>query len=556
MTQNHTLDDVDADGSAKVEHGMNGITRRDVLGGIGALGTTALAGCSDVDLTASSGVADVRVAQVLSPTSLDPLTLNGVPSEQVASQVFQGLYTYGNGMEIVPELAAREPHVSRGGRTYTAELVEDARFQNGQPVTAEDVKYSFEEPLQTKPERPWNRPAPPNEWEVDMIDTVKTPDERTLRFELSYPYPAFDHVLTRLVVPKAVRERDPEAFARDPIGSGPFEVDLFKPGKYAILSRWESYWDTPKPQVEQVKFIPVFSGLTRTMSLWTNQNQITETVEPKFWQVTKGFPNTRVSAVDSFWYYYLGFNCNKGPTTDPRVRQAIDYCVDMDEMVEHMIAPAGRRQYSPLPRRLAEEWEMPLKEWEQIPRTKDIPRAKELFNEAEVDHWAPKIAVPATKSSGDELREKMAEAVVEGLGSATFLQATVDNYPWPVFQEKILTGADYDMFVGDWVSFPDPDAFMYPLFHEDNEGETNGTFYTNDEVMDQLLRARRIDEHEKRKTLYKSAITTVLKDRVHLPLYMLRNSFGLSEKVKGFEPHPMTTINPRFVSHENNIHLE
>ena len=544
--------DIDADDST------NGITRRDVLGGLSALGTTALAGCSSVDLTAAggAGLADVRVAQVLSPTSLDPLTHNGVPSEQVASQVFQGLYTYGNGMDLVPELAAGEPRMEEGGRTYTVQLVDDARFQNGKPVTAEDVKYSFEEPLKTKPEGSWDRPVPLNEWEVDMIERVRTPDDRTVVFELSYPYPAFDHVLTRLVVPKTVRERDLDAFARDPIGSGPFEVDLFKPGKYAILSRWEGYWDTPKPRVEEVKFIPVFSGLTRTMSLWTNQNQITETVEPKFWHVTKGFPNTRVSATDSFWYYYLGFNCNEGPTTDPRVRKAVDYCVDMDEMVEHMIAPAGRRQYSPLPRRLAEAWNMPLEEWEEIPKKKDIPRAKELFDEAGVEHWAPKIAVPATKSSGDELREKMAEAVVEGLGSATFLQATVDKYPWPVFQEKVLKGAGYDMFVGDWVGFPDPDSFTYPLFHEDNEGETNGVFYTNEEVMDQILAARKTATHERRKALYESAITTVLEDRVHLPLYMLRNSFGLSERVQGFEPHPMTTINPRFVSHENAIRLE
>lgn len=536
----------------------NGITRRKVLEGLGLLGTSALAGCSSIDVTASegAGLADVRVAQVLSPTTLDPLTIKDVPSEQVASQVFQGLYTYGESTEIVPELAERKPEVSNGGTTYTVHLAPEARFHNGQPVTAEDVKYSFEEPLTEQPEVPWERPAPSNEWKLGMIDSVKTSDEQTVRFELSYPYPAFDHVLTRLIVPKSVREKDPVAFARDPIGSGPFEVDLFKPGKYALLTRWEDYWDTPKPQVEQVKFIPVFSGLTRTMSLWTNQNHITETVEPKFWEVTKGFSNTRVESVDSFWYYYLGFNCNEGPTTDPRVRKAIDYCVNMDEMVKNMIAPAGKRQYSPLPRRLAKEWDMPLQEWAKIPHEKDIPRAKELFAEAGVDHWAPKIAVPGTKSSGDELREKIAEAVVEGLGSATFLQASVDKYPWPLFQEKILTGADYDMFIGDWVGYPDPDAFTYPLFHEDNEGETNGTFYQNEKLMEQLHKARKTDKRDKRKRLYESAITTVLEDRVHLPLYMLKNSFGLRDSVKGFTPHPMTTINPRFVGRKNSIFLE
>lgn len=536
----------------------NGITRRTVLEGLGAAGLSSLAGCTGVDLTAArgAGTADMRIAQVLAPTTLDPLTTNGVPSEQVASRVFQGLYTYGEGTDLVPELAAGPPEESADGTTYTVELVPDARFQNGDPVTAEDVQYSFTEPLNEEPTGPWNRPSPAGEWELEVIDSVETPDDRTVRFHLAYPYPAFDHALTRLVVPRSVREADPEAFARDPVGSGPFEVDLFKPGKYALLTRWGDYWDSPKPKVDSVKFVPVYSGLTRTMSLWTHQNHLAETVEPKFWEVTDGFAGVDVEAVDSFRYYYLGFNCNEGPTSDPRVRTAVDYCVNMDEMVKNMVAPAGERQYSPLPRRVAEEWEMPLDEWEAIPNERDVRRAKELFDEAGVEQWAPSIAVPGTKSSGDELREKMAEAVVEGLGSATFLQATVDKYPWPVFQEKVLSGSGYDMFVGDWVGNPDPDSFAYPLFHENNEGETNGTFYKNEAVMEELLRARKTDERAKRRSLYESALTTVLEDRVHLPLYTLKSSFGVRSTVDGFAPHPMPTVDPRLVGPERSVSLD
>ena len=536
----------------------NGITRRRVLQGLGAAGVSSLAGCTGVDLTAAqgAGTADMRIATVLPPATLDPLTMTEVPAEQVASQVFQGLYTYGEGTDLVPELAAGPPEESQDGTTYTVELVPDARFQNGDPVTAEDVKYTFTEPLKEDPTVPWDQPAPAHEWELEMIDRVETLDDRTVRFHLSYPYPPFHHVLTQLVVPKSVRESDPEAFARDPVGSGPYEVDLFKPGKYALLTRWGNYWDSPKPQVDSVKFISVYSGLTRTMSLWTHQNHLVESVEPKFWEVTDGFAGANVEAVDSFWYYFLGFNCHEGPTSDPRVRKAIDYCVDVDEMVKHMVAPAGERQYSPLPRRVAEKWEMPLDEWEAIPNGKDVGRAKELFDEAGVEQWQPKIAVPGTKSSGDELREKMAQAVVGGLSSATFLQATVDKYPWPLFQEKVRSGSGYDMFVGDWVGNPDPDSFAYPLFHENNEGETNGTFYKNPTVMEELLRARKTDGRAERRRLYESALTTVLEDRVHLPLYMLKNSFGVRTTVQGFSPHPMTTVNPRLVGLENSVSLD
>ncbi|WP_254663062.1 ABC transporter substrate-binding protein, partial [Haladaptatus sp. W1] len=129
------------------------------------------------------------------------------------------------------------------------------------------------------------------------------------------------------------------------------------------------------------------------------QNQLVEEVEPHLWKATNDQPNATVKSSESYDYTFLGFNCNGGPTSEEKVRKAVDYCVNFDEMVENILRPAGERMYSPLPHQLAEEWDMPVDEWKRIPNERNIEKARTLFRDAGVEAWAPKIAVPASKSS-------------------------------------------------------------------------------------------------------------------------------------------------------------
>lgn len=215
-------------------------------------------------------------------------------SGQAASLVFQGLWAYDQDLNLVPVLANGMPTVSEGGRTYTITLEERARFQNDSAVLAEDVKYSF---------RPgtYERSESPNVWQVEMIESIRTPDRRTVEFTLQYPYPAFEHTLTRAVVPKASRQAAPETFGHEkPVGFGPYEIEILKPRKYAVLEEWDDYWGPVGPKVESVKMIPNHAGLSRTMSLKTGQNAIVERVQPKLWYQTETRPAGRIEWSPSF----------------------------------------------------------------------------------------------------------------------------------------------------------------------------------------------------------------------------------------------------------------
>ena len=521
-------------------------TRRTVLKGIGGLaGASALAG-GGTPLSHSGGNT-LRYLQVLDPISLDPITIDDPWSAQPASLVFQGLYTTDRNLNLVPVLADGKPSVSNGGKTYTVALRKGPTFQDGTPVTAEDVKYSF------RPET-YRRSDSPNIWQVEMIDEIRTPDERTVEFRLKHPYPAFENTLTRAVVPKGVRGQNADAFGKKiTVGSGPYRSEIFHPGSYAVLSDWSNYWGSTQLPIEKVKMVPNHAGLARSMSLLTNQSDIVERVHPKLWDATENYMGARVVSTKSYHTHFVGFNCSPGgPTRKRKVREAVDYLFSMDDLVRKVVAPSGTRQHSPLPDHLAEKWGFPLEEWKAIPRKKNEEKARRLIEEAGVSGWTPLVATPH-----DKMREKFAETIVHGLRSLGFGKARVRKYPWPEFRKKVTTGDSgaYDMYIGSWAGFADPDTFMYPLFHDSMVGLTNGVFYQNERFMERIQKARETTKRAERKRLYERAITTVLEDRVHLPAYTLHNSFGVENHVAGFEPHPIASVNPQLIGPSGSVSL-
>ena len=549
------------------------LNRRHVLKGIGAAGVTGLAGCTGGGGGGSGGGngsgggssgnggsqgqggqqssggqgGKLKMAQVKSPIEFDPIVLNDVPSDQVVQQVFEGLYTYDKTTGLVPELATSEAEVSRNGQRYVLELQQGATFQNGDPVTAEDVKYTLEAPVKEETE---------NASELNMIDTIEAVDERTVQIDLQYPFGAFPNSLTYSIVPKAVREKDKEAFnTKKPVGSGPFEFVEWQEGNFVRLKRWEDYWGEKKPNLAEVEMVPIEEATTRVTTLQNGENDVIEEIPPKLYSTVRNQQGTQISEVPGIGYYYMAFNCNEGPTTDTRVREAVDYCFDMDQAVSNFVEPTGLRQYNPVPESVATQWGLPVDQWKQIPHKKNIDKAKQLFSEAGVDsgyQW--KIIVPP-----DDKREQIGVTVSNGLQEAGF-NASVQRLDWGAFLEKYVSGkeSDYNMYTLGWSGTPDPDAFTYYMFGvtDDVLGVTDGTFYSQTtpqakQACQKFVDARRSADRAERKRLYTEGITTVLEDRAHLPAYNLKNSFGVASNVSDFVAHPVDSFH--LVSDYNNV---
>ncbi|SFL15578.1 peptide/nickel transport system substrate-binding protein [Halogranum rubrum] len=507
-------------------------------GGSGSTGT-------DAQGSGGSSSATINIGQSLNPVRFDPITQLSNPDALVANRVFSQLYTYGEGTDVVPNLATDMPTIERDNTRYIVDIVEDATFHNGDPVTAEDVAYSFLAPIEEET---------PLLGIFSVIDSAEAIDDTTVQFDLANPYAMFQHVLTHQVVPKAVREEDKEAFSTtQPIGSGPFKFVEWEESNYVTLERWDDYWGEETPNVAGVEFTPIGESTTRVTNLKTGEVDVIETIPPKLWDSVESAQDTSISAVESVGYFYVAFNCNEGPTADKRVREAIDYSFSMDDAVERYIAPAGLRQYGPLPGPMVEEWDMPLDQWKQYPNDKDVEQATSLFEEAGVPaDWDAKIIVPP-----DDNRENIGLSIANGIKEAGY-EAHVERLDWGAMLSQAYTGnaSDYNIYVLGWVRYPDPDDFMFNLFHEESEGVNQGVYYKNDEVMEQIKGARESTDRAERQQLYQSAIGTLLEDKVHLPAFNYKNSYGVKSSVKDFQVHPVSPQNPRLVTSYNNVSVD
>jgi peptide/nickel transport system substrate-binding protein len=542
----------------------NEVKRRRILQGVAGAGVASMAGC--ISQITGGGGGQLRIAQAKSPIEFDPVVLNDVPSSLVSAQIFEGLYHYDEGTGHVPVLATGEPEINDAGDVWTVSIEENAQFQNGNTVTAEDVRHSFLAPAKEQTE---------NASEVNMIDSVEAVDEKTVRFNLKYPYGAFKHTLHRSIVPASERgelglANDPTGTAtpvlkdeesknefnkENPIGSGPFEFADWSEGEFAEVQRYDGYWGDETPNLSSIRFVPVEEATTRVTTLKNNENDVIQGVPPKVWSQVKDMNNASIDSEAAISYFYLAFNCQSGPTADPKVREAIDYAFDMDQAVENFVKPAGVRQYSPLPRPIAKDWDMPLEEWESIPHDKDVDKAASMLEEAGIDQdyeWT--IIVPP-----DDKREQIGISVGNGLKEAGYSNVTVQRLDWGPFLEKYISGSpdDYNMYTLGWAGTPDPDAFTYFLFGrtEDTLGVTNGTFYGDNSdsgkmAAENFVKARESANRSERQQLYQEGITQLLEDRAHIPSYNLKNSFGVSNRVSGFDAHPVSQMHI-FSSHNN-----
>ncbi len=549
-------------------------TRRQLLAGFGSATAVSLAGCTggnddggddepastdaegDSTPTTTETAADVsggtlNFAQAKSPVEFDPIVLNDVPSGEIASQVFEALYTYDEATGIVPQLADSEPTVENDGTEYVVSINGDATFSNGDPVTAEDVQYSFEAPVNEETE---------NAAEVSQIESVVIEDEQTVRFVLEFPFGPFRHTLaSRSIVPKSVREDDKEAFRFEPVGSGPFLFDEFQEGDLTRVVRNEDYWGEPTPNLDAVEFSPVEEQTTRVTTLQNGENDVIKTLPPQLYNTVEQSDSAQVQDVPSISYFYLAMNCKEGPTTNATVRQAVDHVIDMDATIENFIEPSGVRQYSPVPQSVAETWDFPTDQWANIPAERDIDQARQLFNEAGVPtdyDW--KIIVPP-----DDKREQIGTSVGNGLQEAGFENVTVQRLDWGPFLDRYVTGSedDYNIYALGWAGLPDPNSFCYNLLGRTDEtlGVTNGCFYGANsqagvDAAEKFAEARELADFEQRRQLYIDGITSALEDRAHLPAYSLNATYGVRNRVNDFLAHPVEEF--QLVTGHNNVSIQ
>ncbi|MFC3957864.1 ABC transporter substrate-binding protein [Halovivax cerinus] len=484
----------------------------------------------------------LRITQQVEPEhNYDPIVTNDVYTQRIVSHIYDGLYEYDERLELRPKLADGQPETERDGKRFVVSLTDGATFSNGDPVTAEDVVYSFTAPVEEQTD---------NLTEYNMIDSAEAVDDRTVQLDLGDdPYGPFTTVTLGVnVVNKSVRESDKDAYnTENPVGSGPYAYVDHVNGDYVDIELRDDYWDadTVNAYIDDARFVATEDDASRVAQIRGGDTDVIMGVPPDDIPGLAREDGITVAADASISYFYAAFNCNEGPTTDPDVRRGIAKAFSMSRFVEQTVEPAGTSISSPIPDVVATEWDFPVDEWADAEADVDREGAADLLSDH--DGWEPRIIVPP-----DDIREALGSLIARRLQEldGVDINPSVQRLDWAPFNEQAMTGNadDYAIYTLGWAGAPDPDTFVYPLFHESGEGATQGHYYGDDDFHSKIERARASADVDERRDLYTGVIDEIIGESVVLPAYSMTNSYAYGDSVTNLTVHPSSGLNPRLAS--------
>ena len=458
------------------------------------------------------------------PLQLDPRYSTDANGARIGGLIYNSLLRADERMRLLPELAER--WTAPDDRTYLFELRRDAKFHDGKPLTAEDVRYTYASILDAKSRSPKRGLLKP-------LDAIEVLDTYRLRFRLSAPHAPFVEQFTIGIVPKG--SQGVESSAKPPPGSGPFMLESVDSGEKVTLKANPVYWEG-KPPLAGLVFKIVPDALVRVLefkkgAIGFMQNDIEPDVLPWLERNT----GASVAAHDGTTVQYIGINLTHPILRERKVRQALALAIDRDSITRYILKN-GVRPASGLLSPLNWAFDKTVPQWPYDPQ-----KAKQMLDEAgypdpDGDGPRPRFRI-SYKTTNIDLRRRIAEAFKEQLARVG-IELEIRTYEWGTFYSDVKKG-NFHLFSLAWVGVADPDVY-YQLFHSDNmppNGDNRGR-YRNPEI-DRLLEAGRATvDPAQRKTIYGRVQNLLAEDLPYIPLWWWKNVVVQAPHVRGFVPYP------------------
>jgi peptide/nickel transport system substrate-binding protein len=277
-----------------------------------------------------AGGGNLRIGQEYDLGTLDPQVLTSVGDKQMTTNIFEGLVKYElGGVKTVPGLAT-EWSADEAGTTWTFQLRTGVQFHKGYgELTSSDVVFSLERLLDPAL-------ASPNASLLSSVQAVRADGPTTVVIELSEPDPALTDKLaswyTGIVSEKAVTEKG-ATFARDPIGTGPYQFERWTPGQETVLTRFDQYWGGA-PKLGRVTYKAIPDVTTRNNAFAADEIDLIQVTDPDILARYEGDPEIEISSVPGLITRFFGMKTDVAPFDDPRVREAVTLAINRDAMLD------------------------------------------------------------------------------------------------------------------------------------------------------------------------------------------------------------------------------
>lgn len=459
------------------------------------------------------------------PLQLDPRYSTDANGVRIGNLIYNSLLRADPQSRLQPELAESLRLLDE--RTYDIELRRDVTFHNGQPLTAADVKFTYDSILD-----PNNRS--PKRGNLRPLRAVEQIGPYQLRFHLFAAHSPFIEQLTIGIVPVASAV-NPTAPVQVPPGSGPFMLEAAESGEKITLTRNPHYWEE-SPPLSGVVFRTVPDALVRVLEFKKgNIDLMQNDIEPDMVPWLEKNIGADVGAYPGTTFQYIGINLMHPILKQVKVRRALAYAIDRESLVRHILKGTGTVAAGVLSP-LNWAYEDNVEHWPYDPE-----RAKQLLDEAgfpdpDGDGPLPRFRL-SFKTTNIDLRQRIAEAIKEQL-ERVGIELDIRSYEWAAFYSDIKKGS-FHLYSLAWVGILDPDI-LFQLFHSSSvppAGDNRGR-YANPEL-DRLLEAgRATTNHEVRRQIYARAQRILAEDLPYVPLWWWKNVVVKKSTVQNFIPYP------------------
>ncbi|MCC6035269.1 MAG: ABC transporter substrate-binding protein [Desulfurococcaceae archaeon] len=454
-------------------------------------------------------------------------------ANEVHGLIYQPLVILGPNMSIVPDLAVSW-EVSEDGTVIIFHLSKDAKFSNGDPLTAEVIKKSIER----------YKTISPYAEDFADVERIEVLDEYTVKLILKRPAPYLWAVLVTVYgapVNANVAEKVGDAeFNRNPVGSGPYKLVEWVRGSHVVLERNEYYKTNipfvknkgPNPYIDKViiRFIP--EDLTRIAELEAGRVHIVRGVPLTEVKRLKENPNIQLYETLSPGIHYIMVNVLKEPLNDVRVRKAIMLAINRDEIatvLEGNVVP----WYSFLsPTNLC--FNKTVEELAEKLYAYNLEKARELLKEAgwvdtDGDGIVDKNGVPlklTLLSAVDDPALKKAAPLIQAHLAKVGIAIEIKEYTYD-YVRSLTREWNFELALRRF-SWADPDILIY-LVHSEYGNYT----YSNPEVDRLLELGRGVVDMTERTKVYSKVQEILLEDLPLIPLFVLKEYTAVNKNVKG-----------------------
>jgi peptide/nickel transport system substrate-binding protein len=477
------------------------------------------------------------------PSGLIAMIAGESSASTIASNIFNSLLKYDKNLELTGELA-QSWDVSADQKTITFHLKPNLKWADGKPLTSEDVLFTWQLVTDDKTRTPYGA-------DYKLVKKAEAPDPETFKVTYAQPYaPALDSWSGLHILPKhllAGQDINNTPFARNPVGSHYYQLDQWKKGESISLKRnvnatqGQAKIDHLVSRIipdRAAQFLELMADNIDSMSLNSIQYARIFPSRPDLTSKIAQYKELGNS------YTYLGFNLKRKPFDDVRVRQAINYAIDKQEIIDGVLLGLGLPVASPY--KPGTRWSNPeLHPYPYDPK-KAIALLKEAgFEDHDHDGILDKDGQPLTFEilTNQNKEREMSAVLVQRRLKEIGIDVKIRVVEWATFISRFIKTGDFNVVLLGWGLGLEPDQFNIWHSSQQAPGQFNFIGYNNPTV-DKLLEDGRMELNpDKRMKIYHEFAKILLEDS---PVVYLFAGYGLPaihKRVKGIDdPAPPAGI--------------